>query len=63
MRTETLFRLAIHSVCTIFALQIPNRELLVASVVQWIERGFPKPKIWVRFPAEVQYYPIKLDNT
>ena len=24
-----------------------------ALVVQWIERGFPKPKIWVRFPAGV----------
>ena len=34
---------------------IPLRRFSVrlASVVQWIERGFPKPKIRVRFPSEV----------
>ncbi len=26
-----------------------------ALIVQRIERGFPKPKIWVRFPVGVQY--------
>lgn len=25
-----------------------------ALVVQWIERRFPKPLIWVRFPVGVQ---------
>ena len=26
-----------------------------ALIVQRIERGFPKPKIWVRFPVGVRY--------
>ena len=31
---------------------IPNQDK--ALVVQRIERRFPKPKIWVRFPSGVQ---------
>ena len=31
-----------------------------ALVVQWIERRFPKPEIWVRFPAGVLIKPCKL---
>ncbi len=27
-------------------------------VVQRIERGFPKPEIWVRFPSELLFSPL-----
>lgn len=33
-----------------------RHQLVDALIVQRIERGFPKPKIWVRFPVGVQIY-------
>ena len=31
-----------------------KHDFVDALIVQRIERGFPKPKIWVRFPVGVQ---------
>ena len=31
-----------------------RHQIAEALIVQRIERGFPKPKIWVRFPVGVQ---------
>lgn len=35
----------------------------LALVVQWIEQRFPKPSIWVRFPARATALKAKLTNT
>lgn len=45
------FRAAI--ICSFADISVPLQPR-VGPIVQWIERRFPKPLIWVRFPVRVQ---------
>ncbi len=41
---------------------IATHNFAAALIVQRIERGFPKPKIWVRFPVGVQRQKVPQEN-
>lgn len=50
------FRAAI--ICSFADISVPLQPR-VGPIVQWIERRFPKPLIWVRFPVRVHIFLLK----
>lgn len=56
MADFTLPQIVFHTPPTPSILEGEFRHQIVdALIVQRIERGFPKPKIWVRFPVGVRF--------